>query len=107
MKIGAEMGEVVWVTLALTLALAAPSGSGEIFFFNYCKDSFCIVVPLARSNPRLDKKRNLGSRVFQMDPADMMVEAKSEIRSRIVGLSLSSKVCEMYFYRGSSFLDDN
>ena len=42
-----------------------------------------------------------------MNPADMMVEAKSEIRSRIVGLSLSSKVCRLYFYRGSSFLDYN
>ena len=42
-----------------------------------------------------------------MDPADMIVGAKSEIRPRIVGLSLSSKVCGLYFYRGSSFLDDN
>ena len=42
-----------------------------------------------------------------MNPADMMAEAKSNFRSRIVGMSLSSKVCEMDFYRGSSFLDDN
>ena len=42
-----------------------------------------------------------------MNPADMMIEAKSEVRSRIVGLSLSSMVCGLYFYRGSSFLDDN
>ena len=42
-----------------------------------------------------------------MNPADTMVVAKSDIRSRIVGLSLSSKVCGLYFYRVFSFLDDN
>ena len=42
-----------------------------------------------------------------MNPADIMVGAKPEIRSRIVGLSLSSKVCGLYFYRVFSFLDDN
>ena len=40
-----------------------------------------------------------------MNPADIMVEAKPEIRSKIVGLRLSSKVCGLYFYRGSSFLE--
>ena len=70
-------------------------------FFKYCKDVYLFAwLSPWLGDPKLDKNGIL-------DLADIMVGAKPEIRSRIVGLSLSSKVCGLYFYRGSSFLCDN